>query len=182
MSKLLKGGLVHKYANTVKTFTMPFSVFKKATDLTANPPAADSTNLTIVTGTYGTNAATIQSADGKAATTSPKTRFQFAVPPTYQAGGAISVIVNAGMLTTVADTSCTLKVDCYRPAAPTTNIGPIAQSINSLTAADKTFALTTTSVVPGDILDIDLVAAITDGATGTVVKAKINKVQIQLIA
>ncbi|MGV3721987.1 MAG: hypothetical protein ACO1SX_13830, partial [Actinomycetota bacterium] len=113
------------------------------------------------------------------ATTTRYARFQFAVPEHYVAGQAITLRVNAGMLTTVSDTSAALDAVCVRVAAPSTDIcATAAQSMNSLTAADIDFTITPTNVVVGDILDVRLSVAIVDGATGTAVIGKINTVAL----
>jgi len=143
-------------------------------------PAND--DLGLIDNTFGTAAPTIETGDLKAAgATSRKTRFQFAVPVEYVAGQTITLRANAGMKTTVADTSATLDVECVRQAAADTDIcATAAQSINSLDAADKDFTITPTDVVPGDILDVVLTVAVNDGATGTAVIGQINTVELLL--
>lgn len=140
-----------------------------------------STIIGLVTGTVGTAAPTLQSADSKAASQSPKAIFEFVLPNDYRAGSAITLRANAGMLTTVADTSATLTVEAWKDAGDGTvgsNLGPAAQSINSLTAANKDFVITPTGLVAGDRLVIRLTFAIVDGATATAVIAKINALKM----
>ncbi|MGA2032846.1 MAG: hypothetical protein ABSG68_11350, partial [Thermoguttaceae bacterium] len=145
------------------------------------PTPAATTNMGLIDNTVGTAASTVQTIDQKAANASAYARFQFAVPNEYVAGQALKLRINAGMLTTVADTTATLGVNCYRNAAPTVDLNTTAaQSMNSLVAANFDFTLTPTSVVPGDILDVLVTVAIHDAATGTAVIGKINSLSMIL--
>lgn len=150
-----------------------------ATDLPVTPATDD---LGIVNNTYGTTSPTVESEDLKTAGATNKfARFQFEVPPEYVAGQTITLRVNAGMKTTVADTSATLDAECFRTAAPSVDIvATAAQDMNNLTAADLDFTITPTNVVVGDILDIRLTAAVNDGASGTAVIAQINSIEMLL--
>lgn len=147
-----------------------------ATDV---PAAGAADDLGLVNNTYGTTNPTLETQDHKTATASNFARFQFEVPPEYEAGETITLRVNAGMLTTISDGTATLDAECFRHAAPTVDISATAaQSINSLTAADIDFTITPTNVVVGDILDIRLTTAISDTATGTAVIGQINSVDV----
>lgn len=142
---------------------------------TVIPGTAASDDLAIINGTFLTSAPSIKSSDSKAATTTQKTRFLFPVPVNYVAGSALTLRLNAGMVTTVSDTSATIDAQVARVAAPTVDVcATAAQSINSLTAANKDFVITPTNVVAGDILDVVLTVAIVDGATATAVIGQIN--------
>jgi hypothetical protein len=145
------------------------------------PTAAATTDMGLIDNTYQTAAPTAETIDQKTANASAYCRFQFAVPMTYVAGQAAAIKINAGMKTTVADTTAILGITCVRQAAPTVDIGPgVAQSINSLTAADKTFNLTPTALVPGDVLDVLVTVAIHDAASATAVIGKLNSITMLL--
>jgi hypothetical protein len=164
-------------------FNVPLTAMRKVAVLSAILPATDDgTSLGLVNGTYLTSNPSLQTADLKTLTTTRTARFLFTVPPDYVAGQAISCKINAGMVTTVADTTATVNINCARQAAPTVDIGTTtgATTINSLTAADVTFTITPTSVVVGDILDIVITVAVHDAASGTAVIGKINKVSMLL--
>jgi hypothetical protein len=142
---------------------------------------ASSDDLAVIGGTFGTDAVKVQSSDAKATSVTQYARFQVAVPPEYVAGGDAKLRINAGMITTVSDTSATIDVEAFRQAAPTADIcATAAQSINSLTAANKDFALTATNLVPGDILDVRVKVAIADSATATAVIGQLNKIELLL--
>lgn len=163
---------------------VPLTNLRKVAVLSSLLPAADDgTSLGLVNGTYLTSNPSLRTADEKAAGAVTRTaRFLFPVPEHYVAGQAITVRLNAGMTTTVADTTATANIACVRQAAPTVDIGSTtgAQSINSLTAADKDFTITPTDVVVGDVLDIRVSVAVNDGATGTAVIGTVNRISILL--
>jgi len=143
------------------------------------PAAGANDDLGLLTNTYLTTAPTVESGDSKAATTSRYARFQFAVPEHYVAGQAITLRLNAGMKTTISDTSAAIDAFVVRTAAPTVDIcATAAQSINSLTAANKDFTITPTDVVVGDILDVRVLISIVDGATATAVIGQLNSISL----
>lgn len=143
-------------------------------------PAND--DLGIVYNTFLTAPPSIETGDLKAAgATTRKVGFQFAVPPEYVAGQTITLRANAGMKTTVSDGTATIDFQVARQAAPTVDLcATAAQSINSLTAANKDFEVTATDVVPGDILDVVCSVAVSDAATATAVIGKIKKLELLL--
>ncbi len=141
------------------------------------PASASGDDLGMTDGTFGTDAVVVQSSDAKATSATQYARFQFVVPAAYDDGETITFRVNAGMKTTVSDTTATLDVECYRNAAPSVDIcATAATSINNITAADKDFTITATNVVAGDILDVRLKIVIVDGATGTAVIGEIKTI------
>lgn len=131
-------------------------------------------DLAIVYNTFKTAVASIETGDVKASNSARKVGFSVIVPDNYVAGSAISLVANAGAKTTVSDTALTLDFEVVRRAAPTVDIcATSAISINSLTAADRTFTITGTNVVPGDVLDCVMTIAYNDSATGTAVIGKV---------
>lgn len=136
-------------------------------------------DLAVVYGTFLTAAPTVETGDVKAAESARKVGFQFAVPPEYVDGQTLTLRINAGAKTTVADVALTLDAQVSRQAAPTVDIcATAAQSINSLVAANKDFVLTPTDVVAGDLLDVVLTIAYHDDATATPVIGVINSIKI----
>lgn len=139
-----------------------------------NPVSAGANDdLALIYNTFGTAGASVESGDSKAATTTRRIGFQLVLPPEYKAGTNITLRLSAGMKTTVSDTTATIDVEAYAVADPTTDLcATAAQSINSLTKADKDFTLTGTNLVPGSVIDCRVTMAIVDGATGTAVIGK----------
>ena len=163
-------------------YTVPLESLKTWDNRAVNLPAtAAADDLAIVTGTFLTGNNVVQTGDSKAASTTRKAAFTFPVPAEYVAGQTITLRVNAGMVTTVSDTSATLDAQVVDTATPGTDIcATNATSINSLTAANVDFTITPTNVAPGDLLNVVLTIAIVDGATGTAVIGQINSIALLL--
>lgn len=135
-------------------------------------PAVD--DLGLVGGTWATNPPSIQTADLKTAgPTNSFARCMVALPPEYVAGQTVVLRFHAGMKTTVADQSSTLDCVAFESdledGISSDLVTTAVTSINSLTDADVDFSLTSTALVPGDILDIRIQLAVDDTATGTAV-------------
>lgn len=150
---------------------------------TALGTSASSDDLGMIIGTFGTDAVVVQSSDSKATTTTQRARFAFTLPHCYASGEAVSVVGLAGMKTTVSDTTATIDFEVYKKDTATALVGSdicatSATSINSLTAAAKTFTITPTGLVAGDELDIRVTIAITDGATATAVIGRIMQLYV----
>lgn len=162
----------------LKPYPVPLSECKTWDAAATNIPAAGANDdLGLVTGTLATDVPTLQSGDSKAATTNRYAGFYVPVPAEYVDGETITIVINAGMKTTVSDTSANLDLEAYRVGAPTVDVCATAQqSINSLTAADKSFTITPTGVVAGELLFCRVKVAIVDGATATAVIGKINSI------
>ena len=139
------------------------------------PAAGAADDLGLVGGAIGTASPSLQTSDGAQTTVTQKARVLIPILPQYVSAAALSLSLTAGMLTTVSDGTATIDVSAYLLDKDTTldAAGDIcataAQSINNLTFAAKSFTITPTNVVAGDMLDVLITIAITDAATGTVV-------------
>lgn len=138
------------------------------------PGTASADDLGLDGGTFGTSGPRLSAGDCKAAGALTRyARFQGIVPECYEAGQTVAIVVSAGMVTTVADTTCTVDFQVYRcdkaGGVSADLCVTIPQSINSLGCAEKTFQVTASSLQRGDILDIRVAIACTDAATGTAV-------------
>lgn len=147
------------------------------------PGTAATDDLALIGGTFGTAPPTVSAGDLKAAgATTRYARFQIQLPECYDAGETVTLSISAGMVTTVADTSCTLDVECYK-LDKITGIGSdlcatAATTINSLTFADVAFTITPTSLEPGDVFDVRIAIACNDAATGTAVTPTIASIDL----
>lgn len=147
------------------------------------PGTAASDDLALIGGTFGSASPTIQTGDLKAAgSTTRRARVTVNLPHEYVAGQSVTVRVKGGMKTTVADTACTVDIEAYRSGDDET-IGSdlcttAAQSINSLTAANKDFTISPATLMPGDTLDIRLSVLTNDAATVTAVIGLIGAVEL----
>lgn len=144
------------------------------------PGTAASDDLAVIGGTFGTAAPVLQTSDLKNTSGTQYARFQFALPPEYDAGESITVRLKAGANTTVSSTTMTVDVQAYRNGAGSDLCTTSAASCNNLTAANKDFTITGTTFVPGDVIDIRIAAAIADTGTGTAVKCQIDEVYVLL--
>lgn len=154
--------------------------------LATNLPGTSATDdLALVGGTFGTASPSIQTSDLKAAgSTTRYARCLFQLPYSYVAGQSVTIRAHAGMITTVADNAATVDFEVYR-SDDEAGIGSdicatAAQSINSLTDANKDFTITATTLNPGDTLDIRMAVLVNDAATVTAVIAVVGSVEVLL--
>ena len=149
-------------------------VWDAMASMVVGTPAAD--DLGLVTGTPGTHQPKLSSGDVKAlGATSRKVAFELEVPSNYDDGESFSLRFKAGMETTIADVTATIDLQAWKPSGTGTVgsdlVTTAAQSINSLTAADKDFVIDATGIDPGDKLICVLSIATNDAATATAVTA-----------
>jgi len=150
------------------------------------PGTAAADDLEITTGTWGTSVPSIQTGDLKAAgATSRYALLEFALPPEYVATGTVTFRASAGMITTIADTACTIDITAYKSDREAAVDGAdlcttSAQSMNSLTFADLDFSLTSAALSAGDKILIRIEIACNDSASGTAVIGVIGDAQILL--
>tara|TARA_R110000803_G_C11989495_1_gene321987 strand:- start:43226 stop:43786 length:561 start_codon:yes stop_codon:yes gene_type:complete len=152
---------------------------------------APQTNITATAGTddmglkgatFGTDALTLQSSDGKVTTLNQYARKTIVVPPKYKPGTPLTLRVRGGMVTTVSDTSAVVDASVYigdgDGGISADIVTTAATTINSLTKANVDFSLTSTALVVGSVLDVRLLLTIVDGATGTAVLGEISNVAL----
>lgn len=147
------------------------------------PGTAATDDLALVGGTFGTAPPVVSAGDLKAAgATSRYARFQIVLPECYDAGETLTLALYAGMVTTIADTTCTIDVQCYK-LDKAAGIGSdlcatAAMTMNSLVFAAKSFTITPSGLVAGDTLDVRIVIACTDAATATAVTPTIAAIDL----
>lgn len=162
---------------------VPISDFRVWDDLASLPPATSAADdLALVTGAPGTNPPLIQTSDLKTVTATRIIGVVIQLDPQYQDGGNIKVVIDAGMQTTVADTSATVDLEAYQLIGDGTVSSDLcataAQDINSLTYAEKQFTLTPTGLVAGDAIYLKISIAVVDGASVTAVIGSIREVLV----
>ena len=147
------------------------------------PGTAAADDLALIGTTFGTTAPVVSAGDCKAlGATSRYARFMVELPECYEAGETVTFSLSAGMVTTVASSSCTVDVECYR-INKITGIGSdlcttSATTINSLVVAAKAFTITPSGLTAGDVLDVRLTIACNDAATGTAVTPTIAGIDL----
>jgi hypothetical protein len=168
----------------LQPFLVPWTAWRVWDAYATNlPAAAANDDLGLVGGTWGTDPPCIQAGDLKSAgATSRYARATIALPWEYEDGQSVTLRFHAGMVTAVADTSCTLDVVAYESDEELGLSADIcataAQSMNSLTFADLDFVITPSGLVAGSLLDVRIVVACTDGAGGSAVIPTIGAVKL----
>ncbi len=151
---------------------------------TVLPGTAASDDLGIIGTAFGTSSVVVRTSDAKATTVTQRARFQFVLPPEYEAGQTVVCRVFAGMDTTVSDGTATVDIECYEAdgegGISADLCATAAQSINSLTNANDDFTITATALEPGSVLDVRVTIAITDTATATAVLGEIGFIEFLL--
>jgi hypothetical protein len=170
----------------IQEYVVPWSSFRihdAIESLLPQPPADDDLGWP-ATDTFGSVTPYLSTADAKATTVTAYARFQFYLPPEYDSGQTLTCRVRGGMVTTVSDDTATVDVEVHKAdrdgACGADICATAAQSINNLTAADKSFTITPTGLVPGDWLDVRITVAITDGSTATAVIGRVYEVAMLL--
>jgi hypothetical protein len=148
------------------------------------PGTAAADDLALIGGTFGSASPVLRTSDAKATTVTQYARCTFQLPAEYVAGQTVVLRLHCGMITTVSDGTATVDAVVYR-SDDEAGIGSdlcatAALTINSLTDANKDFTITAASLSPGDTLDVRVVIAITDAATGTAVIGQIGSAEFLL--
>ena len=172
-----------KLVQETKTFDIPFEKWRVWDAFeTALPGTSANDDLALIGGTFGTNTPMIKSRDLKTLSTSLYARTTVVLPAEYDAAQTLTLRAKAGMQTTVAGTSCVIDFQVYKSDGEgglgSDLCATAAQSINSLTFANKDFTITATGLANGDKLDIRMTITVVDGATGTTVTAAVGAVQL----
>jgi len=146
------------------------------------PGTGANDDLALVTGTPGTDGPTIQSADPGGTSVTAKAGLLFAMPDGYVAGTPVTLRLHAGVLTSVADDSCTLDVSAYEiteaGAAGDDLCTTAAPDMNSTTFADLDFTITPTGLVAGDLLSIVITIAAVDAGNAAAIVPEISKASV----
>lgn len=150
---------------------------------TVLPSAAANDDLGLTGGTWATDPPEVNAGDcGALGTTTRYARFMVALPECYQAAETVSIRFSAGMVTTVADASCVIDLECFQIDRVTGISADLcataSQSMNSLSFADIAFTITPTALEPGDILDCRVKIVCVDAGTGPVVQPTIGAIEL----
>jgi len=147
------------------------------------PGTSATDDLGLYGGTFATNSPQIKTYDVKAAGAQTlRARALITLPAEYEDAETVNIRIHGGMETTVADGSCTVDVEAYEVdseggiSADLCDTG--AQNMNFLVKDDYDFVITATDLVAGDVLDVRISIAVSDGATATAVIAAIGAVEL----
>lgn len=147
------------------------------------PGTAATDDLALVGGTFGTAPPVVSAGDCKAlGAVTRYARFQVQLPESYESEETITLALFAGMLTTVADTACTIDVQAYK-IDKEGGIGAdvcstAAMTMNSLVFGAKSFTINPSGMVAGDVLDVRVAIACNDAATATAVTPTIAAITL----
>lgn len=171
--------------DALKAYTIPIHAFRVWDAMATNLGAtASNDDMGIITGTPGTDVPTLQGVDFGGTTSDEKCAFEFCLPAEYDAGHTIMLRLRAAMLTTVADTSCTVDANCYKSdrdgVAGSDIVATAAQSMNNLTPANYDFTITPTGLAAGDRLVFVLTFAGSDTGDLGVMIPEISQVEVLL--
>lgn len=147
------------------------------------PGTSASDDLGLYGGTFGSASPEIKTYDVKSAgSVTLRARLMIALPANYDAGHTITLRLFAGMETTISDGTATIDVEAYlcdgAGGIGSDLCATAAQSINSLTEANKDFTITPTGLVAGDQLDVRISIAVNDGSGVTAVIATLGKIAL----
>lgn len=150
---------------------------------TTLPGTSAADDLGVYGGTFGTSSPSIKTYDVKAlGALSIRARWVQELPAEYEAAATVNIRCRGGMVTTIADVSCTVDIEAYRldeDGAVGSDLCAIAaQSINSLAKANKDFTITATTLGPSDRLDVRVTVAVNDAATATAVIAELSRIAL----
>lgn len=149
------------------------------------PGTSASDDLGLYGATFGTNSPYVATYDVKnAGAVTLRARTFLWLPPEYDPGETVTLRFYAGMKTTVASSSATIDAECYESdgygGIGSDLVTTSATSINSLTAANKDFTVTPTTLQAGDLLDLRVTIAVSDTGTGTAVIAALGAAYLLL--
>ena len=166
-------------------YTIPLTSIRVHDAMATNlPGTAANDDMGLITGTPGTDAPTLQGVDFGGTSTDEKGAFEFVLPAEYVTGQTITLRVTGAMLTTVSDGTATVDAECWvatsAGAVGSDICATAAQSINSLTSADKDFTITPTSLAAGDRLIVRLSFAGSDTGNAGVMIPEVSRVQMLL--
>lgn len=165
-------------------YPVPLTALRTWDAMAVNLPGTAATDdLALVTGTIATDAPTVRTSDLKnAGATTQYASFLVPLPVEYQSAETVQIRVRAGMETTVASASATVDLQVYEidgnGGVSADLCATAAQSINSLTEANRDFSITSTDLVAGDVLHVRVAVAVNDSGTGTPVIGKICNIAL----
>lgn len=162
----------------------PTSATGEISVLLAPAPSID--DLRLVTGTWGVDPGPyVGTPDVKATSGTRRAVCFLAVPPDYESTQSLTLRLFAGMLTTVADTSCTIDVEAWRidrdatlGAADLIDPASVALTMNSLVASAKDFNVLPTTLAAGDVIAVRVSIAYVDAATVAAVIAAVWQAEL----
>jgi hypothetical protein len=136
--------------------------------------------LGLVMGTFGTAVPSLVSETANNTSKTDLARSSVQVPTNFNPGGALSIVVNA-LSSAALTVSGTVAIQAYKASTAgvlgSALVAGGAQTI-SPTAADYTFALTTTTINPGDQIDFEITTVANDTGGSSNKTISVNSVRL----
>lgn len=157
-------------------YTIPWTAWRVWDAFHTNLPGTAATDdLGLIGGTLATNAPSLQTQDHKSAGSSQDNyaRCMVTLPPEYSAAETVQIRFTCGMKTNLADQAALLDLVVHESdlddtvSADLVTTSPTTMNIIVPTMTTINFNVTSTTLVPGDILDIRVHTAVDDNNTGT---------------
>lgn len=171
--------------DALKPYTIPIHAFRVWDAMhTVLPDTAAADDMAIITGVPGTAVATLQGVDFGGTSTDEKCAFEFCLPAEYDAANTITLRLRCAMIGVVSDGTATVDAQCYKSdrdgAASSDLCATAAQSINSVTPANKDFTITPTGLAAGDRLVFVLAFGGSDTGNAAPMTPEISQVEVLL--
>ncbi len=166
------------------TYTIPVTSVKRTGDLSDLPTAGDLTNLGRAAGAHGADSPSLESTTLNNNSFTEKARFPFAMPPEYVAGQAVTLRLH--VYGPDVQVSATIDVEAHvsgRQAAGSASAdicATAAQDIDNHAWANVDFAITPMTLIPGDLLDIEITVVADDTGGAVASPVAIGDVQMLL--
>jgi hypothetical protein len=147
--------------NALAAYPLPLTGWVDATVLPlTTPPAATLFGLSAV----GTGVLGIASAEVDSASDTPNMATTFVFPPEYVAGGDVWLTVNCKMTAAATVKTIDVVVNKVDVSAGTVGVDICATAVQTISTsfAAYTFVITSTTLSPGDTIQINVAGAITE--------------------
>lgn len=149
---------------------------------TALPGTAANDDLALLSGGITVFPA-VQGADFGGTSEDKKARVRVRIPDDYKPGSYIGVRVTGGMITSIADATCTVDFDARVHSGTGAGVSSdlvttTAKSINNLVMQTHLFAITPTGLVPGDVIDLRMTVAGSDAGNAAVLIPIITRLSL----
>ena len=165
-------------------FNVPVTSWRTHDAMGTNlPGAAANDDLGLVGGTLGTGHPSLQAGDIGGASSTRYARALVTLPAEYVAGQTVKLRFYAACLTSAPDTTCTLDIVAYKIDGDNTvsaDLAAAAEANNIKTTVfdNVDFTITSTSLSPGDDLDVRVGITYADTGNLAVMTPVIGKTQL----
>ena len=154
-------------------FPINLASLRKAANPAVNPVSSPTgSHAAILSGTFGTSTPYLTSGDVRDTVTGRGVEAVVQLPPSYVAGQTVKIRFSGGMLDRVATVYSKVEVRAYKLERNTTPVGSDLSagtdpSINSTTFSGVYETLTTSTLSPGDYINLEIIISCSDGSAAS---------------